>query len=366
MFNDNVTWPSSSVIIPGTLHDQYADAGVIAQHYPSMVRWIDHMSGYLTRGIITKDNYGDWCVPPEDPRLIHSKDPLRKTQPGILATSYFYYDLQLMTRYATGLGQTADAQRFRALADQLKTAFNKKYLNLERGQYDNGSQTACVLPLAFDLVPVAARPRIFDHLVHKITDETRYHVGTGLVGGQWLNRVLAAGGRPDLAYTFATNTTYPSWGYMVENGATTVWELWNGNTADPAMNSGNHVMLVGDLVIWLYENLAGIQPDPEHPGFKHVLMHPTPVGDLQFVQATHRSPYGQITSHWQRENDRFRWQVTVPPNTTATLWVPAHGAANVTEGGQPAAQARGLKFLREEQGCALFEAGSGNYDLVGW
>ena len=119
-------------------------------------------------------------------------------------------------------------------------------------------------------------------------------------------RVLTDGGRADLAYTIATQKTYPSWGYMVEKGATTIWELWNGDTADPAMNSGNHVMLVGDLVIWLYENLAGIKPDPEQPGFKHIIMRPEPVGDLKFVKATHRSPYGLIASEWRRDGAEFR------------------------------------------------------------
>ena len=157
---------------------------------------------------------------------------------------------------------------------RLKNGLNAKYLRRDLGQYDNGAQTTSVLPLAFDMVPDDQRQPVFDHLVRKITDETHGHVGTGLVGGQWLNRVLTAGGRPDLAYGFATATDYPSWGYMVAKDATTIWELWNGDTADPAMNSGNHVMLVGDLVIWLYENLAGIQTDPAQPAFKHILMKP--------------------------------------------------------------------------------------------
>ena len=113
-------------------------------------------------------------------------------------------------------------------------------------------------------------------------------------------QTLTGGGRADLAYTLATNTTYPSWGYMISRGATTIWELWNGDTADPAMNSGNHVMLVGDLITWLFEDLAGLRSDPARPGFKHVIMHPRPVGDLRFVRATHHSPYGLIASSWRK------------------------------------------------------------------
>jgi alpha-L-rhamnosidase len=364
LYNDSVTWPSSAVIIPGTLYDQYADAPVLARQYPSMTKWIDYMSGFVTNGIIAKDSYGDWCVPPEDPKLIHSKDPARKTAPAIIATSYFYHCLTLMARYATVLEKPDDAKRFAALAGQLKTALNAKYFKPDVGYYDNGSQTACVLPLAFDMVPPPERGRVFDHLVKKITQETEGHVGTGLIGGQWLSRVLTDGGRCDLAYRLATNTTYPSWGYMIEQGATTIWELWNGNTADPAMNSGNHVMLVGDLVIWLYETLAGIKSDSEQPGFKHIIMRPQPVGDLTFVKASHHSPYGTITSEWTRKEGTFDWRITVPPNSTATVYVPAGSAEAVTESGKPISKAPCVKILSAQNGAVALEIGSGSYRFV--
>jgi alpha-L-rhamnosidase len=266
-----------------------------------------------------------------------------------------------MTQYAQLLHKPADAARFTTLADRLKKALNEKFYNKDKGYYDNGSQTSCVLPLAFDLVPQGQRDRVFQQLVRKITDETHGHVGTGLIGGQWLNRVLTAGGRPDLVYGFATHRDYPSWGYMVEKGATTFWELWNGDTADPAMNSGNHVMLVGDLVIWLYEDLAGIKPDPQKPGFKHIVMQPHVVGDLKFVRATHRSPYGLIASEWHRDGANFDWQITVPPNTTATIHVPASKLEDVSEGNAPAAQSPGVKPLRHQDGAAVFQLDAGKY-----
>ncbi|MHB8972279.1 MAG: family 78 glycoside hydrolase catalytic domain [Pirellulaceae bacterium] len=364
LYSDNVTWPSSLIIIPGTLYEQFGDTQVIARAYPSMVKWIDYMSSFITEDLMPRDTYGDWCVPPEDPKLIHSLDPARKTAGPILGTTYFYYCLELMTRYATLLDRPADAQRFTALGQRLKNGLNAKYLRSDLGQYDNGAQTTSVLPLAFNMVPDDQRQAVFDHLIRKITDETHGHVGTGLVGGQWLNRVLTAGGRPDLAYGFATATDYPSWGYMVSKGATTVWELWNGDTADPAMNSGNHVMLVGDLVIWLYENLAGIQADPAQPAFKHIVMKPLLVGDLESVQATHHSPYGLIKSAWQRKGRQFDWQVTIPPNTTATVWVPANAAELVRESGQPLGAIRGVKLLRHEAGHAVLEVLSGSYHFT--
>jgi alpha-L-rhamnosidase len=361
IYSDNVTWPSSTVLIPGMLWEQYADTQTVTRHYASMTRWVDYMSGFITNGIIGKDQYGDWCVPPENAKLIHSQDPLRKTHPEILATSYFAHDLAESARYAKLLGKTTDAERFTALAGQLKIALNEKYFNAAAGYYDNGSQTACVLPLAFGLVSANQRERVQQRLTGKIINETKNHVGTGLIGGQWLMRTLTASGQGELAYTIATQKTYPSWGYMVANGATTIWELWNGNTADPAMNSGNHVMLVGDLVIWLYESLAGIQSDPAQPGFKHIIMHPQPVGDLQWIKATHLSLYGKIVSQWQRTDESFDWQITVPPNSTATVYVPANSPENITESGQPSNSANGVKFMRLEKQTAVFEVESGSY-----
>ena len=182
------------------------------------------------------------------------------------------------------------------------------------------------------------------------------HIGTGLIGGQYLMRVLTENGRPDLAYTIASQKDYPSWGYMIEHGATTIWELWNGNTADPTMNSGNHVMLVGDLVIWFYENLAGIKADPDQPGFKHIIMKPTPVGDLTFVKATHRSPYGLISSEWHRDGDKFDWQIEIPANTTATVFVPATSRETVA--------VKSAKASRLKMAASILELGSGKYHFI--
>ena len=190
----------------------------MATHYASAKRWMEYMSGFIQDGIIARDSYGDWCVPPEEQKLIHSNDPKRKTDKALLATAYFYYDLCLMRQCADLLGKPADAQPFASQAARIKTAFNARFLKPEAGQYDNGTQTSCVLPLAFGLVPPETQQRVFDHLVNKIAQESQGHIGTGLIGGQWLMRVLSDNGRSDLAYTIATQETYPSWGYMISKG----------------------------------------------------------------------------------------------------------------------------------------------------
>jgi len=340
IYKDHVTWPSTLVLAPGVLHTQFGDLAPIRDRYDSQKLWLELMHTYFKDGIIAKDNYGDWCVPPEDLRLIHSKDPARQTDKALLATSYFYNNLKLMERYARLLGKPGDVAHFAEWADDVKAAFNHKFLNREKGYYDNGTQTACVLPLAFGIVPDDMRARVFARLVDKIENETKGHIGTGLIGGQYLMRVLSDHDRADLAYTIASQKDYPGWGYMVGQGATTIWELWNGNTADPTMNSGNHVMLVGDLVIWLNEYLAGIAADPAQPGFKHIIMKPHPVGDLTHVKATHRSPYGEIASEWRKEkaSGKFTWDIQIPANTTATVTLPAGKLNRTTEGGKAIAQ----------------------------
>ena len=319
------------------------------------------MSQFIEDDLIAKDNYGDWCVPPEDPELIHSVDPARKTHPTLLATSYFCYDLALMSRYAKLLGKPEDALRYADLSKRMAAAMNRKFYDAAKGYYDNGSQTSCVLPLAFGLVPEGERPRVFGHLVEKITHGAKGHIGTGLVGGQWLNRVLAEGGRSDLVYGLATQTDYPSWGYMIKNGATTVWELWNGDTANPAMNSGNHVMLVGDFIIWLYESLGGIKSDPMQPGFKHIVMKPEPVEKISFTRVNHHSLYGEIRSEWSKNDGGFHWQITVPPNTTTTAYVPCTSLNNLRESGRAVSDSPGIKVIGITNGRAVLELPSGSY-----
>jgi alpha-L-rhamnosidase len=363
LYNDDVTWPSTFVQIPSMLYDQYGDSRVLERNYAAMKKWIDHMREFLNNGLLPKDTYGDWCVPPEDPKLIHSQDPARKTDGTLLATAYYYRMLQQMSKFARLISKETDAAGYDKLAAQIKIAFNNKYFNPKTGMYSNGTQTSGILPLVFGMTADANRKSVFDGLIRNIEQVSNGHVGTGLVGAQWLMRTLTENGRADVAYQIATQTTYPGWGYMVSKGATTVWELWNGDTADPAMNSGNHVMQIGDLGVWMYEYLGGIRTDPDKPGFKHVLIRPYMAGDLKFVNASHKCMYGLIESRWKRDGGKVMLDVTIPVNTTATVWVPATNAAAVKESGVAAAKARGVKFVRMDQDAAVFEVTSGKYSF---
>jgi alpha-L-rhamnosidase len=361
IYNDNTTWAGTYVILADMLCTQYGDSDIVRIHYPHMKKWMIYMTKYLKDGLMTKDTYGDWCVPPESPVLIHSQDPRRTTPAELIGTAYFYHEARLMQKFAGMMALPEDGKTFGDMADRLKSAMNEKLYDKIKVQYANHSATSNLLPLAFDMVPDSARTRVFGNIVEKIMGDADGHTVVGLVGAQWIMRMLDRYGRSDIAVRLSENNTYPSWGYMVENGATTVWELWNGNTADPAMNSGNHVMLVGDLIIWLYENIAGIRSDPSRPGFKHILMKPEPSGDLTFVNASYRSAYGLIQSEWGIQSGRFFWNVVIPPNSDATVTLPAKDGKSVKEAGRQADKAEGVRFLRMEEGRAVYAVGSGSY-----
>jgi len=363
-YSDNMTWPGTYLQIADMLYRQYGDVRPIAKHYASMKKWLAYMRAkYMKDYVLTKDKYGDWCMPPESPELIHSKDPARTTDGELIASAYYYKMLGLMEDFAKLLGKPQDVKEFSALAKKITSKFNQKFFNAQTQQYSNNTVTANLLPMYFGMVPQASRPAVSKSIQDKILIANAGHISTGVIGTQWLMRGLTNQGRADIAWHLATNTDYPSWGYMVNKGATTFWELWNGDTADPSMNSQNHVMLLGDLLVWFYEDLAGIKSDPLHPGFKQLIMKPQTVDGLNFVNASYHSIHGLIKSDWKKQDAKFNWKLSLPANTSALIYVPAKTATEVTEGGKKATAAEGVKYLRMEGNCAVFEVGSGNYEF---
>lgn len=317
---------------------------------------------YMTeRFIVTKDSYGDWCVPPETIEEGKGKSADVKHPSSLISTAYYYHFLQLMQRFAKLTTNDADSYGYAALADSMKAEFNDHFFNSESSSYGENKLTDNLLPLSFGMVPAGQTEKVFKNIVNIIEEKHNGHLSCGVIGIQWLMRGLTENGRPDLAYKIATNTTYPSWGYMIENGATTIWELWNGNTAAPNMNSYNHVMLLGDLIVWYYENLAGIKSNPEKPGFKEIIMKPEIIDGLDFVKASYHSIHGLIKSEWVKDANRFSWNITIPGNSKAMIFIPANAKSDVTENGEKATNANGIKFLRMEQGRAIFEVKSGEY-----
>ena len=363
-YSDNITWPGTYLMVADMLYRQYGDEQAIVRHYPSMKKWMDYMKNkYLKNGIMTKDKYGDWCVPPENLRSIHAKDSTRITNGALLSTATYYYLLGMMQRFAAIAHSEADIPAYQQLRDSVRDAFNQKFYKADKKYYDNNTVTANLLPLYFDMTPEGQREAVFNSLYNKIKVADKMHISTGVIGTQWLLRGLSNFQRSDIAFTLASNDTYPSWGYMVKNGATTIWELWNGNTANPEMNSQNHVMLLGDYLIWLYENLAGIKSDASGIAFKRLVMKPENIDGLDFVNAAYQSAYGTVGSSWKKNIGDFNWQISLPANTSALAYIPANDSAGITESGKPLAKAAGVRFLRMEGRYAVLELRSGTYQL---
>src|SRR5690606_38005983 len=190
-YGDNVTWPGTYISIADMLYHQYADTVSVKKHYDSMKKWVDYMRGrYMQDYIVTKDKYGDWCVPPESKELIHSQDPARKTDGQLLATAVYYKLLNTMKGFAEILNKDEDAAAFDALASKVKTAFNDKFLNRETIQYSNNTVTANILPLNCGMVPEGAEEKVFKNIVDKILVENKGHISTGVIGTQQLMRGL--------------------------------------------------------------------------------------------------------------------------------------------------------------------------------
>ena len=348
-YSDNITWPAALPFSMEMRYDQFGDTAAISKFYPAVKKWIDHMAyQYEKDGIMPRDKYGDWCVPPEDLKMIHSKDPKRVTDGTLIATAYYYLLNRKMERFASILGKDQEAKVFADKALKVKDAFNRKFLTVKKDTheayggllypdstfYGNNTCTANLLPLSFGMIDDPyVKAEVEKNILKNIIVDNKGRISCGVIGVQWLMHGLSDMKRSDVAWLLATNKAYPSWGYMAQNGATTTWELWNGNTASPKMNSGNHVMLLGDLVSWLYQDLGGINSDPLKPGYKHIILKPDfSVDEIDDINTSFKSVYGNIVSRWKKENGRLLWDVEIPANTTATLHMPDGSVKEIGSG----------------------------------
>ncbi len=358
-YTDDVTWPAALPFTCEMLWHRYGNTQPISDSYPSMKRWALHMLEENVRGdLVTKDKYGDWCMPPERLDLIHSQDPARQTDGTLIASAYMIRCLQLLGQFARLLDLSDDALYWQKRREIMTDAFNRRFLHVAVGSsprpghplypdstfYDNNTATANVLPLAFGIVPDSLADEVAKQVVENIVVKNKCHVACGVIGISWLLRTLSDRGYGDVAWAIATQRSYPSWGYMVENGTTTIWELWNGDKADPAMNSGNHVMLLGDLLPWCFETLAGFRPSLL-PGALSTRQQPTPACLLcsdsvaahrrfvlrpsfanqgcSWVDAAYATPYGSIESRWKKTLQRLHWEIAIPCNTEAIVCLPS-------------------------------------------
>lgn len=357
-------WADAGVIVPWTLWQVYGDTRIIERHWDAMVRWMDWLERTNPEGLRChhlNNNYGDWLCIPSD-REFRTQSPMKT----LLATAYWADDAAKMARMALVLGKPREAERFEAMHARVREAFQKEWL-LEDGRLSVETQTAYLLALAFRLVPEAVRARAAAHLVENIRN-LDWHLSTGFIGISHLNPILTMTGHADVAYRLLCNEDYPSWLYPVLHGATTIWERWNGWTEkdgffNPLMNSFNHYSL-GSVSEWLYRHVAGIELDPDVPGFKAFVIRPFVGGALTHAGASYDSMHGRIESRWNRDGDRLTLRVLVPPNTSVRVYVPSDMGGAVLEGGLPAAAVDGIEALGRENAYEIFSVPSGRYEFT--
>ncbi len=348
-FRDSPEWGSALVLAAWQQYVFTGDTAPFTHHYEAMCRYVAYL-GTQANGHLVSHGLGDWYdIGPKDP------GSAQLTPPRLTATAIYYEDLVTLSRIAAVLGKPADAARHAALAAEVKKAFNLDLFHPSTGVYATGSQTANAMPLVLGLADSARARALLDAIVADV----RAHgdaITAGDVGYRYLLRALADGGRSDVVFAMNNQSEKPGYGYQIARGATSLTEAWN---ADPR-SSQNHFML-GQIIEWFYHDLAGIQPDPAAPGFRHFVIRPAFVPDLTWVRASHDSPQGKITSAWHRATDHLELEVVVPPNTSATVHLPAADPRQVKESGNAATGSAGVSFLRQEADHAVFSVGSGHY-----
>ena len=356
-------WSGFIVTLPWQLYLQYGDRRILEVSYPGIRKWlafaesktVDHvLEFYQSYGMRMREwNYlGDW-VSPQHPG--QDQDPARGPATAVLINNCHYlYTIELAARMASVLGKSDDAAMYEKQAALVRQALHKRFYNPATHSYASGAQPYLVFPLLVNIVPPELRAGVMTNLEDTILVKDSGHIDAGMHGTYFLLKYLMEQDRNDLIYQMVSKRDYPSWGYMLDQGATTIWEDWSGSMS----HIHDTLISVGS---WFIQGIGGIRIDEKSPGFRHFLIKPGVVGDLTFARARYRSPYGTIVSHWRLERGRIQLNVTVPPGTTATVHLPTSEPTAVSEGRRPAAQSQGVRAAGAEAGGAVFEVVSGDY-----
>lgn len=380
-----VLWGSAGITVPWECYQQYGDKVLLNEHYDSMKRYISYIQNETidpkTNLLVQYRAWGDLCdwLGLEDSR----------NDKSLLWEAYFIYDLELMHKIATILGKTADAEWYRKLHSTRKTFFNETYIQPgtcktffsafipEKKGTLVDTQTSYVLPLVFGIIDEGNKPQFINNLIETITRENKtekgrlcpsYSLMTGFIGTAWISKALSDNGFSDVAYKLLQQTSYPSWLYSVEQGATTIWERLNSYTHEDGfggnnrMNSFNHYSF-GAVGAWMYNRSLGIERDENFPGFKHFVLRPEvdTTGGMTYAKGYYDSMYGRIESSWKQEDDKTVYQFTVPANTTARLYLPAVSVKKITERNKPLKKSKGVEYVGMENGKVVLELSSGSY-----
>lgn len=384
-----VLWGSAGIVVPWEVYLQYKDLSLLEKHYPAMVSYMNYLETTIDAktGISSDGQLGDWLGPQNN-----------QLGTAFLTTAYHTYDLGIMAKVAGILGKNNDSEKYKSMYEKNKTFFNTTFVNADKktigligGRRGFGgspikqaefkladTQTSYAVGLAMGIFSDENIPYMVKNLAQTVVRENKDDEGvvrpafslmTGFIGTAWISIALSENGYSDLAYKILQNNTYPSWLYSIDQGATTIWERLNGYTVEKGfggnngMNSFNHYSF-GAVGQWMMAYSLGIQRD--EPGFKKFILQPEPdpTGQMTYAKGYYDSQYGRINSSWKLEKDILTYSVTVPANTTATLYLPASSAQTVKESGKTVDKANGITFVKYENGKSVYELKSGNYDFT--
>lgn len=333
-------WTSTIAIIPWNIYLFYGDSRLLASCYDNIVRYVNHINDLSPNGL-TSWGLGDW-VP------VKSKSPVEFT-----SSVYYYTDANILAQTAKLLGKQADYEKYSVLSSKIKDAINAKYLNKETGIYGQGTQTELSVPLFWGIVPDDLKEKVAENLAKRV-EADGFHLDVGLLGTKSILNALSQYGYADVAYKMAAQEDYPSWGWWIKNGATTLYENWKIGAKNDA--SLNHIMF-GEIGAWYYKALGGIYPDPEKPGFKNIILKPNFPEGLDYFEASHQSPFGNIVSKWKKQSGIVSYTVTIPANSTASLIIPRHFELKSAKGAEGPMAFKEKDFISLEAGTYNFEIG---------
>ena len=298
-------WTSTIAIIPWNVYLFYGDTKILQDNYDNIKRYVDHITDRYPTGL-TDWGLGDWAP-------LRSKSPVELT-----SSAYYYTDANILAKIAKVLNRPGDHIKYTALATKIKDAINAKYLNPEKALYGSGYQTELSVPLYWGIVPDSLKQRVAANLADSVA-ANKYFLDVGILGAKAILSALSDNGQAQTAYRLAAQKEFPSWGWWIVNGATTLYENWN-ITLERDL-SLNHIMF-GEIGAWFYKGIGGIKPDEDNPGFKNVIITPNFIEGLEDFTATHQGPYGNIISAWKRLGKQIHYQLTVPPNSSAVITFP--------------------------------------------
>jgi alpha-L-rhamnosidase len=354
-------WSGFVVTMPWQVYLNYGDEGVLETNYPMIGKWLNFANSKTKDGLIEhylgvgmrspEWNYlGDWMAPSG---LDISRNPVSAR---FINNAHYLYTLQIASKIAIILNKPDDAQVFSERADALRRTLHERFFNVASNSYATGEQPYLSLPLLLGIAPQQVRDAVMKNLEQTILIKNTGHFDSGMHGTYFLLKQLMRDGRNDLIYQMTTKEDYPSWGHMLEQGATTSWESWDGGSHI------HHTLL--SIGAWFIEGIGGIRIDESAPGFSHFVLKPAIVGDLKFARTRYDSIHGAIVSNWEVQDGSLQMEVTVPPGTSATLYLPSAAPDAVIESGRPVARAEGVKLGKAEKGTAVFELVSGTYQFT--